>query len=96
MMGEMDNNGYKYLDVLEGADIMHKEMKEKIRRKYLRRVKLVAKSQLYVGNLIRAINPWTIGVVVRYSAGILEWTDRELKAMDARVKKKLSMFGMFY
>ena len=24
MMGEMDNNGYKYLGVLEGADIMQK------------------------------------------------------------------------
>ncbi len=37
MMVEMDSNGYKYyLGVLEGADIMQKEMKEKIRREYLR------------------------------------------------------------
>jgi hypothetical protein len=42
MMGEVDKNGYKYLGVLQGADIMQKEMKEKIRREYLRRVKLVA------------------------------------------------------
>ena len=33
---------------------------------------------------------WAIGVV-RYSAGILEWTDRELKAMDVKTRKKLTM-----
>ena len=69
--------GYKYLGVLEGADIMQKEMKNKIRLEYLRRVKCVAKSELYAGNSIRAINAWAIGVV-RYSAGILDWTRKEL------------------
>lgn len=79
------------------ADIMQKEMKEKIRREYLRRVKLrlVAKSQLYGGNLIRAINAWAIGAV-RYSAGILEWNVRELKAMDVKTRKKLTVFGAFH
>ena len=71
MMGEVDENGYKYLGVLEGADIMQKEMKEKVRQAYMKRVKLVAKSKLYGGNLIKAINAWAIGVV-RYSAGILD------------------------
>ena len=31
MMGEVDENGYKYLGVLEGADIIQ-EMKEKVRQ----------------------------------------------------------------
>ena len=70
-MGEVDENGYKYLGVLEGADIMQKEMKEKVRQEYMKRVKLVAKSKLYGGNLIKAINAWAIGVV-RYNAGILD------------------------
>ena len=71
MMGEVDENGYKYLGVLEGADIMQKEMKEKVRQEYMKRVKLVAKSKLYGRNLIKAIDAWAIGVV-RYSAGILD------------------------
>ena len=71
MMGKVDENEYKYLGVLEGADIMQKEMKEKVRQEYMKRVKLVAKSKLYGGNLIKAINAWTIGVL-RYSAGILD------------------------
>jgi hypothetical protein len=37
---------------------------------------------------------WAIGVV-RYSAGILEWTDRELNAMDVKTRKKLTMIAVF-
>ena len=95
MMGEVDENGYKYLGVLEGADIMQKEMKEKVRQEYMKRVKRVAKSNLYGGNLIKAINAWAIGVV-RYSVGILDWSDRELKAMDVKTRKRLTMFGAFH
>ena len=49
---EVDENGYKYLGVLEGADLMTTEMKESVRKEYFRRVKAVAKSKLYAGNLI--------------------------------------------
>ena len=41
VMGEVDKNGYKDLGVLEGASIMQKEMKEKVKQEYLKRVKLV-------------------------------------------------------
>ena len=94
-MGAVDEDGYKYLGVLEGADIMQKEMKEKVRKEYLRRVKLVARSKLYGGNLIKAVNTWAIGVV-RYSAGVLDWKDTELKAMDVKTRKLLTMFGAFH
>lgn len=91
IMGEVDECGYKYLGVLEGADIMQMEMKQKVRQEYLRRVKLVAKSKLYGGNLIKAINAWAIGGV-RYSAGVLDWSDRELNGMDVMTRKRLTMF----
>lgn len=39
---------------------MHREIKEKVRREYLERVKLVARSMLYGGNLIKAINVWAV------------------------------------
>ena len=40
-MREVDGSGYKYLGVLEGADIKNSKMKDKVGG-YLRRVKLVA------------------------------------------------------
>jgi hypothetical protein len=95
MMKEVDESGYKYLGVLEGADIMQKEMKEKVKKEYLRRVKAVAKSMLYGGHLIKAINAWAVSVV-RYSAGVLDWTDKELKAMDVKTRKILTMNGVFH
>ena len=57
-------------------------MKEKVKQEYTKRVKLVAKSKLYGGNLIKAIN-WS-------------WKDRELKAMDVKTRKRLTMFGAFH
>ena len=35
-------DGYKYLGVIEGTDIMEKEMKDIVRKEYVRRVKKVA------------------------------------------------------
>ena len=95
VMQEVEESGYKYLGVLEGADIMHSEMKDKVRNEYLRRVKLVAKSRLYAGNLIKGINVWAVSVV-RYSAGVLDWKEKELKAMDVKTRKILTMNGVFH
>ena len=95
MMEELDDSDYKYLGILEGADIKQKEMKEKIKKEYLRRVKLVSKSMLYGGNLIKAINAWVVSVV-RYSAGIIDWSKAELKSMDIKTRKILSMHGAFH
>ncbi|GAB1602755.1 hypothetical protein Ahia01_000555500, partial [Argonauta hians] len=69
--------------------------KAKVKDEYLRRVKCVAKSRLYAGNLIQAVNAWAVSVV-RYSAGVIEWSDRELKAMDVRTRKLLTMNGAFH
>ena len=95
VMREVEQSGYKYLGVLEGANIMYREMKDKVRSEYYRRVKLIAKSKLYGGHLIRAVNAWAVSVV-RYSAGVLEWSDRELREIDVRTRKLLTMFGVFH
>ena len=48
---EIDQEGsYKYLGMNEGDGILHSVMKEKIRKEYGRRVKLVLKSELNAGN----------------------------------------------
>ena len=95
VMKDVDEDGYKYLGVLQTEVQMNREMKEKIEKEYLRRVKLLARSKLYAGNLIRGINAWAIGVV-RYSAGILDWTEGDLKRMDIKTRKTLSMAGAFH
>ena len=71
VMKEVEESGYKYLGVLEGASILMKEMKNLVRKEYLRRVRLVAGSWLYGGNMVRSVNTWAMSAV-RYTAGILE------------------------
>ena len=94
MIKEVDENGYKYLGVLEGASIKTKQMKELIRKEYLRRVRLAARSRLYAGNLISAVNVWAVSVV-RYTAGVLDWSAGEVKKMDRKTRKLLTMNGAF-
>ena len=50
---------------------------------------------LYGGNLIKAINAWAVSGV-RYSAGIIDWSKDELKSMDFKTRKILSMHGAFH
>ena len=85
--------GYKYLGILEAGDIMHTEMKNKIKKEYYRRVRQQASSKLNGGNTIRAINSRAVSLV-RYSAGTLKWTKDELKAMDRKTRKIMTMNTM--
>ena len=69
---EVDEEGYKYLGILELDKIREKEMKELFRMEYLRRVRLVMKSRLNGRNKIGAINTWAVSLM-RYGAGVIRW-----------------------
>ena len=91
VMAELESDkGYKYLGILEADDIMHTEMKDKIKKEYYRRARQLTSSKLNGGNTIRAINSRAVSLV-RYSAGILKWTKDELKAMDRKTLKIMTM-----
>ena len=67
-------------------------MKGKITSEYVRRVKKLCRSKLNGGNLISGINTWAVSVL-RYSAGIVDWTVEELVSMDRRTRKILAKNG---
>lgn len=87
-----EGEGYKYLGVLEADVMLHRQMKEKIKQEYLRHVRKVAQTKLNGGNLIQAINMWAVSFI-RYAGGIIEWTKQELKELDRRTRKLLTMNG---
>ena len=95
VMQEVEEEGYKYLGVLEGDGLMTKKMKKIVQNEYLRRVKQVARSRLYARSLISSINVWAVSVV-RYTAGILEWKEKELQALDVKTRKILTTNGTFH
>ena len=51
-----DETGYKYLEIIEGEEIKHQEMKEKVNKEYIKRLKAILKSKLNSGNTVKAIN----------------------------------------
>ena len=87
-IGEEDS--YKYLGVLESDDIKNEEMKGVITTEYFRRVRKILQSKLNGGNTITAINSRAVAVV-RYSAGIVKWTKEELRVMDTKTRKLMTM-----
>ena len=70
---ELDQEGvYKYLGADESDGIQHSKMKEKIRKEYNRRVRLILRTELNGRNKIEAINSLAVPVV-QYSFGIIYW-----------------------
>ena len=87
--------GYKYLGFLEANDIKHEQMKDKITKEYVKRVKKIASSKLNSGNTIDAISSRAVSLV-RYGAGIIDWTKEELKKIDRKIRKILTMNKMLH
>ena len=93
---DLEHEGtYKYLGVNEGDGIQHAKMKEKIRKEYHRRIRLVLKSELNAANRIDAINILAVPVVT-YSFNIINWKMEELMRLDRKTRKFLTMAKMHH
>ena len=87
-LGEKET--YKYLGILEAETIKQVEMKEKIKKEYLRRTRKLLETKLCSRHLIKGINTWAVPLV-RYSGAFLKWTREELKQMVQRTRKLMTM-----
>ena len=81
---------YKCLGILEVDTIKQEQMKDKIRKEYLRRTRKLLETKLSSRNLIKGINTWAVSLI-RYSGPFLKWTREELKQMDQRTRKLMTM-----
>ena len=90
-----DNEQYKYLGILEKDDLYHQKVKSNVQTEYKRRLKLILKSKLTGKNKISAINTYAVPVI-RYTAGIVNWTKEELHHLDTKTRKQLTMHHGFH
>ena len=88
MHGEEET--YKYLGILVADTIKQVEMKNKIRKEYLRRTRKLLETKLSSRNLIKGINTWAVPLI-RYSGPFLKYTRDELLKMDQRTRKLMIM-----
>ena len=85
---------YKYLGVFENNVIKDSKIKSVVITNYKKRVRKTLKSALNGKNIIIAINTWAIPLV-RYTAGIVKWTQAEVRSLDVSTRKLLTMYKCF-
>ena len=86
---------YKYLGVTEGDAIQHSSIREKFRKECFRRVRSILRSELNTRNRIDAINSLALPVVT-YSFTTTNWSLTEIKKVDTKIRKLLTMYQMHY
>ena len=77
---------------MEADGVKHEEMKDQIKKEYIRRVRNILTSKLNGGNIVSAISSRAVSIV-RYGEGIVSWTKMELGELDWRTKKLMTMYG---
>ena len=92
VMKQVGQEGYTYLGIIELDKIKETEMKEKITKEYKRRQRLILKSKLNGRNKITAINTWAVAIF-RYRTGIIQWKASELKDLDRKPRKTMTIYG---
>ena len=69
---------YKYLGIEEIEGIQHQQMKDRLKKEYSRRLRMILKSELNARNKITANGALAVPVL-RYSFGIINWRIEEIK-----------------
>jgi len=82
---------YKYLGIEESDGIQHQQMKERLKQEYSRRLRMILIYELNGRNKITAIGELAVSVL-RYSFGIINWRIEEIKKIDRKTRKMLTMY----
>ena len=90
-----ENETYKYLRILEADTIKQVQTKDKIQKEYLWRIRKLLETKLSRRNLIEGINTWAVPLI-RYSGPFIKWTRDELKQMDERTRKLMTMHNALH
>jgi hypothetical protein len=86
---------YRFLGIEESEGIQHQQMKERLIQEYRRRLRMILKSELNARNKITAIGGLAVPVL-RYSFGMINWRIQEIKQIDRKTRKMLTMYKMLH
>ena len=93
--GLEEEDGYKYLGILEADDMKHWDMKEALSKEYSKTIRKILKSKLNSGNLMSAITARAVSLI-RYGAGINYSSKEELRKLDGKTRKLLRVYKSFH
>jgi hypothetical protein len=83
---------YKYLGVEENHNIEHKNGREKLKKEYIRRLRLILNTELSAKNKMQETGLLAVPVL-RYSFGIINWHQEEMQKLDRKTRKMLTIHG---
>jgi hypothetical protein len=70
-------------------------MKERLKQEYRRRLRMILKSELKARNKITEIGALAVPVLM-YSFGIINWRIEEIKQIDRKTRKMLTIYKMHH
>ncbi|KAF2892636.1 hypothetical protein ILUMI_13535 [Ignelater luminosus] len=76
-----ENETYKYLDINKTRGIDETQVKDRLRREYIRRLRKVLKSELNSRNKMLVIGEIAVPVL-QYSFGVVNWKIKKLENID--------------
>ena len=85
---------YNYLGMFENAITEDSLIKNKVTTNYKKRIRNTLKSSLNGSNVIVAVNTWAVPLL-HYTAGVVKWTQAQMKALDVSTRKLLAMHKCF-
>ena len=81
---------FKSLGILEVDTIKQVEMKDKIKKEYLKRTRKLLETKLCSRILIKGMNTWGLSIV-RYSGPLMKWVRKQHKQMNRRTRKLMTI-----
>ena len=69
--------------------------KKKIKKEYLRIARKLLGTKLYYRNFVKGINTWVVPLV-KYSGSFLKWNREQLKQIDQRTRKIMTIHKVLY
>ena len=89
-----EGDTYKYLGIDENISYVGPINKHRITKEYYHRIKKIWNSELSSFNKVIAHNTFAVPVFIT-SVGIVDWTINEIKEIDCKTRKQLTMTGTF-
>jgi hypothetical protein len=83
------------LCVEERHNIEHKNEKGRLKKEYIRRLRLILGTELSAKNKMQAIGSLAIPVL-RHSFGIINWHQEKIQKLDRKIKTILTIYGQHH
>eukprot|EP00957_Ditylum_brightwellii_P000711 55753-Ditylum_brightwellii.AAC.1 len=84
-----EEEGYKYLGIMESTDFLTAQVKAKMMKEYISQVRKILDANLTMHNTIMAICAYDVPVM-HYIFGVTKWNKGKLATLDAKMCKMLT------